>query len=30
VNVEGLVKGVYIVKVMQENGSVVAKQFIKK
>jgi hypothetical protein len=28
--VEGLVKGVYIVKVMQENGSVVAKQFIKK
>jgi hypothetical protein len=30
VNVESLVKGVYIVKVMQENGSVVAKQFIKK
>ena len=29
-NVESLVKGVYIVKVMQENGSVVAKQFIKK
>ena len=30
VNVAALVKGAYIVKVVQENGSVVAKQFIKK
>ena len=30
VNVATLGKGVYIVKVVQENGSVVAKQFIKK
>lgn len=30
VNVAGLGKGAYIVKVVQENGSVVAKQFIKQ
>ena len=30
VNVADLGKGAYIVKVVQENGSVVAKQFIKK
>ena len=30
VNVEDLVKGTYIVKVLQENGSVVAKHFIKE
>ena len=30
VNVAALGKGAYIVKVMQENGSVVAKQFIKE
>jgi hypothetical protein len=30
VNVAALGKGVYIVKVVQENGSVVAKQFIKQ
>ena len=30
VNVEDLVKGAYIVKVVQENGSVVAKHFIKE
>ena len=30
VNVAALLKGAYIVKVVQENGSVVAKQFIKK
>ena len=30
VNVEDLVKGTYIVKVVQENGSVVAKHFIKE
>ena len=30
VNVAALGKGAYIVKVVQENGSVVAKQFIKK
>jgi hypothetical protein len=30
VNVATLGKGVYIVKVVQENGTVVAKQFIKK
>jgi len=30
VNVEDLVKGAYIVKVVQENGSVAAKQFIKE
>ena len=30
VNVEDIVKGAYIVKVVQENGSVVAKHFIKE
>ena len=30
VNVATLGKGAYIVKVLQENGSVVAKQFIKE
>ena len=30
VNVAALGKGVYIVKVVQENGSVIAKQFIKE
>lgn len=30
VNVEALGKGAYIVKVVQENGSVIAKQFIKE
>jgi hypothetical protein len=30
VNVAALGKGVYIVKVLQENGSVIAKQFIKE
>ena len=30
VNVVALAKGAYIVKVVQENGSVVAKQFIKE
>jgi hypothetical protein len=30
VNVEALGKGVYVVKVVQENGSVVAKRFIKQ
>jgi hypothetical protein len=30
VNVAALGKGAYIVKVVQENGSVIAKQFIKK
>ena len=30
VNVAALEKGVYIIKVVQENGSVVAKQFIKE
>jgi hypothetical protein len=30
VNVADLVKGAYIVKVVQENGSVAAKQFIKE
>jgi len=30
VNVAALGKGAYIVKVVQENGSVVAKQFIKE
>ena len=30
VNVADLGKGAYIVKVVQENGSVVAKQFIKE
>jgi len=30
VNVAALGKGAYIVKVVQENGSVAAKQFIKK
>lgn len=30
VNVAALEKGIYIVKVVQENGSVIAKQFIKE
>ena len=30
INIAALGKGAYIVKVVQENGSVVAKQFIKE